>query len=476
MINFTLMVWLKKYASIVVLLSVFPIIWIVGRNFVTEADTDIYAYIPQESDIVIELNNVNFISEFMYQRIYHEDYVLENIDFEEVEVETGINYFSKIILFRVQWAEENIWIAVISYTDRLLFQKYIQTKLPEAHIAFNSSHAIVQISSSINQAKMDERLVQIAKKEIKPFTARVDLHKYFKHDKEVNCYFIPPTTNVSSQLIDGYLNFDFHQDHVDITGNFTPVSGFESTPSVAYKLNDDAAFSMRSSMNIFNSIYWFSKEKIDHLPEYSQMALDYNGVKMFMVDGSQGYAFPFKSFPEMEARFDMLDSDKWHTFIDTLIATERIRVDTTTGMLVTEQGAFFQYEMDQEVFELSRTSTDFPIAEESDVCFDLQIRIAPLLDNTKFAVDQDNPPPMIIQAFGIGIAEDMIDDMGVLANVEQIKFQLLKDGDSNIKAAGHVQMQNKEGQSIIESLTFVKESIFFISQALDVAGDMQALE
>ena len=66
------------------------------------------------------------------------------------------------------------------------------------------------------------------------------------------------------------------------------------------------------------------------------------------------------------------------------------------------------------------------IAEDEGICFDFQMKIAPLLDNTKFAVDEDNPPSQLEQTIGISIAEEMIDELHVLDNIEQIKFQLIK--------------------------------------------------
>src|SRR5690606_22513929 len=104
----------KKYAAILFLLSIFPMAWVAGRSFITEPESTIYNFIPQESDIVIEVNNVNFISEFVYQRIYHEDYVMEKINFEEVDIETGIDFFSRVVLFREQFANENLWVAIVA--------------------------------------------------------------------------------------------------------------------------------------------------------------------------------------------------------------------------------------------------------------------------------------------------------------------------------------------------------------------------
>ncbi|MEX1002714.1 MAG: hypothetical protein WDZ35_11415 [Crocinitomicaceae bacterium] len=458
------MPWIKKYAAICILLSVFPLVWVVGRSFITEVDTEIYRYIPQESDVVIEINNTNFISEIAYQRVFNEAYVLEKIEFEEVEVDvkTGIDFFSKTILFRENWSNESVWIAVVAYSNRADFEKYIQSKVKEAHVTFGKKHAIVQLSPSTHQEQLDEHLKNIANQSIKPFTTRVNLKKYFQPDNEINCYIIPPSTDVDNQLIDGHLHFDFLKDHIEIDGNFTPVSGFENTPPVKYALNEAAAFSMRSSLNVFNSIYWFTKEKIKDVPQYSQMALDYDGSKIFLVDHKWGYTFPFKTFPEIQARFDIKKPQVWQTFLDTLIANEQVRVDTTTGILVTEQGAFFQYKLNHEVFELSRGTTQFEENPANNIYFDFQMQISPLLDRTNFSVDEDNPPSQLEQTIGLSIAEEMISDLHVFDNIEQLRFQLIKESDNAIKAKGTVQMHDREGQTMIESMFFFAEAMLFL--------------
>ena len=340
-------------------------------------------------------------------------------------------------------------------------------------MAFGAGHCIVQLSESVNQAEMDTRLKQIAGKEIKPFTARVNLNEYFKADKEINCYFIPPSGEYENQIIDGHLHFEFLQDHIEIDGEFNPVSGVNEIPSIAYALSEESSFSLRSSLNVFNSIYWFSKESISDVPEYSQMAIDYEGVNMFLVDGSFGYEFPFKKYPDMKLRFDLTDAEMWQGFYDTLIADGSIRVDTTTATLVTKDGTFFKYKLTDQVFELGKKKDiAFIDMGESDICFDMQFKIKQLLDNTVFAIDEDNPPGDLLQGIILAVAEEQLEELRVLENVEQISFQLRKQGEDKIKADGTVQMTNRKGNSVIESVIFAQESVYFISQALQIMSSM----
>lgn len=453
----------KKYLALITLMSLLPICWYIGKNFVTEAKTDIYGYIPQESDIVIEINSRNFITEIMYQRIYNEEYVMNKVEVKETDVaETGIDYFSKVVLFREKWADENIWVAVVGVNNKEAFKAYAKERIGDLIIEFGEKHAIIQLNESKNQAKMDEHLKNIASRNIKPFTARVELKEYFDPEKEINCYLIPQSADANHQLIDGYINMDFHQDHIDIDGEFNTVSTFTETPSIAYALNEDVGFSLRSSLNVFNSLWWFSAEKIEDVPDYKQMAVDYDGVKMFMVDLNWGYQFPFKTFPEMQMRVDAVNGEHWEAFFNEIQEEGKVKADTLTKSLITEQGAFFQYNLTDESFELSRSGVAFESAEDEGVCFDFQMRIESLLNNTMFAVDDDNPPSEFEQMVGLSVANDMVSEMHVFDDIEEIRFQMKRSGDAKITADGKVQMKNREGQSIVESMFFMTEALLFV--------------
>ncbi|MEO9531095.1 MAG: hypothetical protein ABJG68_06275 [Crocinitomicaceae bacterium] len=456
---------IKKLFAIFILLAIFPLAWAVGKNFVTNSSNDIYAYIPQESDIVIEINSRNFIAEIMYQRIYNEQYMADKVEVQEEDIPSGIDYFSKVIIFRESWANEHIWMAIVAVNNKSDFTRFVNSKIENPHVVFGEDHAIIQMTSSSNQAELDKHLANIANKNIKPFTARVDLQNHFDQEKEINCFVIPQSSNKDNQLIDGFLSMDFHNDHIDVDGEFTTVSEFDQTETIAYPIDNEAALSLRSSLNVFNSIWWFSKEKIEDVPQYSQLAIDYNGMNIFLCNRNWGYPFPFKSFPDMEMRFDTKNGSEWLEFFDTITAEGKIKIDTTTNGLITEQGAFFQYNINDKVFELSRNGVNFEKDNSDDLYFDFQMKISDLLDNTKFSVDEDNPPSIIEQNLGMVIAEDMIADLHAFDNIEQIIFQLRKGKDTTtVKANGKVQMKNKEGQSIVESMFFITEALLYVKE------------
>lgn len=448
---------LKKYSAIFVLLLSFPIIKFIASSFILEASNNIYAYIPQECDVVIEVNPKNFISEIGYQRVFNEHYFLDKVVFAETETmkmeSFGIDLFSKVILFREKWAAEDIWIAIFKYTDQQSLKKFLLQYNPALNVLFKDGFAIAQLTPSSQQDKLNTHLLKIANKEIKPFTERVNLTKIFNPKNEINCYFIPQAT-ANSQLIDGYLFFDFQADKIEIGGNFTPIPEFESTPSVAYMLDESAGFSLRSSLNIFKSLYWFSNEKMENLPEYTQMAVDYNGIDCYLINRNAGYNFPFKSFPNINAQFDILEPHVWKNYIDSLVRKNLITINPATNELITEQGAFFKYQLSQKKFFLSQDSFALTPSTDTSLYFDFQLKIAPILDNMLFSVDIQNPPSALEQTIAMAIVGEVIEEIKNMANIASINFQLKKSTQNEILAHGEILMNAQNGHAMVESISF----------------------
>lgn len=450
---------LKKYAALLFLLITLPIARFAANNLMLEASNDIYAFIPQESDFVVEINMRNFASEMAYQRIFREDYFMEKVyppsdDEPESKLQkTGIDPFGKVVLFREQWANETIWIALIKYTDEAELKAFMNEQSSDCRYEFSDGYAIVQLTPSSQQDKVDEHLEKIRKKEVKRFTERVNLSEIFNPKKEVNCYIIPKTTP-QNKLLDGYLAFDFLGDHIAVEGSFTPIPEFGELSSVAYTVDDSKAFSMRSSLNVFNSIYWFNEEKIDNVPEYKQMAFDYDGVTLKMVHKSAGFSMPFKSYPQVSIHFDLLESEIWQGFVDSLEIKNHIRIDTANNRFVTPEGAHFNYTLTDQIFRIKQDSFSLTVSDAEKLYFDLHMVTDQMIDNTIIEVDEENPPGKTEQQLGMMAARGMMGEIKKLATMEYIDFQLTGGEDNIIKANGRIEMKDKEGHSVIESLSF----------------------
>lgn len=450
---------LKKYAAVAVLILVFPIARFIASSFMLEPSNEIYAYIPQESDFIVELNTQNFIKEMAYQRIYKEAYFMDRVYPETDEepekkfVDTGIDLFGKVILFREEWVNETIWFAILKYTDEDLVRTFLTEQAADVHFEFGTDYLIAQLTPSSNQEKVDEHLKKVSKKEVKAFTERVNLANLFDPQKEINCYVIPRNTP-SNQIIEGYFSFDFLTDHIAIEGALTPVPNFDEIPPAAYALDTEKALSLRSSLNLLNSIYWFNKEKIDNLPQYKQMALDYDGVDCKLVHKKLGFSTPFRSYPAVEAHFDITNKAVWYNFFDSLRVGNAVQIDTSLKTLITAEGAHFHYDLSPTQFELMQKPFTLSPATENNIYFDFRMDISDMIDRTVFSVDEQHPPSDLEQSLGLMIANKIMDEIRFLANIESISFRLTKESSTEILANGRLEMNEKNGHSMVESLSF----------------------
>jgi hypothetical protein len=461
---------IKKLLAVAVLLMALPVLSLLAAKLVLGSSSNIYKYIPETSDIVVEVNCRNFVREIMFQRIFREDYFNEAIIIEEDEVSPvppGLDPLSSIIAFREQWADENIWMAIVGITSREGFEPYLKEQMAGAHYEFGGDYVLIQLTPSNQQEAVVEHMKKIMAGEVKSFKERVDLTELFDQSKEINCYVIPNSDNEHNQFINGNLSFDFLQDHVKVDGEFTPVSGFGENAPVAYAINEESAVSIRSSLNLVHSIYWFNEQIVKGIPEYSQMALDYDAMSMFMVHKKLGYPFSMKFFPEMQMRFDIIEPQEWQTFFDTLKADNSIKMDTASHTFVENQvGFFFQYRFDDQKFELMRDQVILIPSTEEKLYFALHVKIEPLLDNITFLVDEENPPSPIEQSLGLMVAEAMVDELKVMSNIEHVHFELKLKDETIMLANGSVQMVNKNGNSIIESMSFGKAALAFFTSYL----------
>ncbi|MCG8578175.1 MAG: hypothetical protein MI810_25070 [Flavobacteriales bacterium] len=453
----------KKLLVILFIVSLYPIIHFTALHFYLNADDEIYEHIPQESDIVIEINCRNFVQEIMYQKIFNEDYFQEKLfppDEDElgkrpINLDIGINVFSKIIILREQWAEEDVWLAIFEYTNKTALQKFIEEEVGEASIAYGDTYAVAQINRSTTESSLDEHLQKIADGDVKPFSDRIDLKTYFDPNKEINVYLLHDAGTSHAKLIDGHLHYDFLHDRISVSGEFTPVSDFAGTPAIAYEMNDDVAMSIRSSISLFNSLYWFGKDRIDDIPEFRQLAFDYDGVNIMLCDKNLDYPFPFKTFPDMDVHFDFDDPQPWNDFLQAMVDDGEVKLDTTTKMLSTKSGTFFKYNISDSEFEFMRDQTSFKAAsEETDVFFDFRLNVDPLLANTKLAIDENDPPSKAEQTIGLGFGNGFIADLRKMANVESMWYTMRLNNEERMLAEGEILMKEKEGSAMIESLSF----------------------
>lgn len=462
----------KKYLSLAVLLVALPIAAFIATHFVIDPDKKIYQFIPEESDVIIEINTRNFISEIIYQRLFHESYFHEKIVREEGEEplqDIGFDPFTNVILFREQWSEHNLWMVLAGYRDQEKFSNYLTQEFEGANYKFNDQYVLIQLTPYSDQQKITEHMQNIMDGKVKSFNSRVNLEQTFDHTKEINCYIIPQNTKADNKLLDGHITMDFVQGKILVDGEFTPASGFSENAPIAYQADTTVAFSLRSSLNLLSNLYWFNDDKVQGVPEYNQMAFDYNGVNLFLVHKNLGYTIPFKQYPIMQAHFDFDNTKEWFGFLDDLHESNTFRFDTVSHIMSSPIGTFLNYKLTENTFEMMRNEVNLTANDDPALYFVLSMNIQTLCENTKFAVDENNPPEKVEQEIGILLAEEMMAEIQDMANIAGIYFELRLQDETHVKANGEINMLNADGNSIIESMAFGKSALVFIANYVEDA-------
>jgi hypothetical protein len=304
---------MKKIFKIGIILyfaCAFPLLFIVSDFFILKSNPEIYKFIPQDADVIIELNSKNFIKEIAFQRIYNEEYFLRKMPSTDDEslindapLNTGINSFSQILLFRENWADHKIWYCILKIFNKEDFELYLESKELSFKSAYNNDYVVIQLNQGNNTDEL--HLQNIADKKVKSFDSKIDLSEVFHSRNEMNVYISPKK---SKHIIEGFLFLNFLDDHIIINGNFTPISQNEIIPFISYDQQNDKLFSLRSSLNLFNSIYLFSDQKLEDLPEYSQLSMDFNGIKLLMTDET----VPITAYPYLNLKFDINNNEIWN--------------------------------------------------------------------------------------------------------------------------------------------------------------------
>jgi hypothetical protein len=473
---------LRKYLAILFILTVYPMVHIIASSFIVLDDNSIYKYVPEDSDLVVEINCRNFVQEILYQKVYNEEYFNNKLfppdqpPAERPDFNIGIDPFSKIVLFREVWSEQQIWIAVIPCEDQNLLKAFIAKQHADAKVIFNEDFAFVQLMEAQDQEKLDAHLKEIAEGKMKSFANRVNLAEAFDPSKEINIYLVHESLNDESRIIEGYLNMDFLADEIKVDGKFIPVSGFESYPSIAYAINDSAAISIRSSLDVLNTIYWFTEEKIDRIPKYTQLAIDHSGINFFHTSLEFGYDYPIKSYPDVQIHFDFSDPEPWRNLLEHVRTEHNVTVDSVGHLIATSQGTFFQYEFSDNHFRLMRGVKQLPAEAPGNVYFAMHADMEALLDNCIFQIDEENPPVDIIdqkrRELGVLASTVVIEELKLIATMSTFDFTLTLDKNSELIAEGHGIMKEKNGHSVIESMTFGTTAALFIKNNLIAVEDV----
>ncbi len=463
---------MKKILKILVVIYfalVFPILFFIADFFILDSNPKIYSLIPQDADIIIEINSKNFIQEVAYQRIFNESYFLKRLpkdnDDNLIEIdklEVGVNPYSQVIIFRENWADANIWYGIVAINNKTKFKQFLKDKNYNFNVEYADNYAIIKLSN-YNDDDILSHQKNIAQYKIKSFDSKVDLSKVFSAHNELNIYVSPKK---SKDIIDGYLHFNFEKDRVVVHGNFTPVGKTDDIPFIKYKLSDDKALSLRSSLNLFNSVYLFNKNiTLKNLPQYSQLCLDFDGTTLKTSHSN----IPITAYPNLNIQFDINDSVVWSNYLTDLNDSSTFIVDTLNHQLIinAESQSFFNYTINNNYFKIYQHHYNYNINQINGTYFSLKIHPNSILEKTIFVKDSLNPPTFV-DGIKIGIIESLMDDMNFWNDIDYISFNITADSSStDFVNHGEIIYIKKNGHSIIESIVLLQKFVGSVGAFLE---------
>ncbi len=463
---------MKRFFKIMVIIYfalVFPILFFIADFFILDSNPKIYSLIPQDADIVIEINTKNFIQEVAYQRIFNEPYFLKKLPKDNEDnlmdrdnLDVGLNPYSQVIIFRENWADANIWFGIVAINNKTKFEKFLKDKGYTFNVEYADNYAVIKLSNKNNEEILSHQK-NIAQFKIKSFDAKVDLSKVFNTHNELNIYVAPKN---SKDIIDGYLHFNFEKDRVVAHGNFTPVGKTDDIPFIKYEMSNDKALTLRSSLNLFNSVYLFNKNiALKNLPQYTQLCLDFDGTTLMTSHSN----IPITAYPNLNIQFDINDSVVWNNYFTDLNDSSTFIVDTIHHQFIinAESQSFFNYAVDNNYFKIFQHPYNYKVNPQNGTYFSLNVHPNSILEKTIFVKDSLNPPTFV-DGIKIGIIESLMEDMNFWSDVNYINFNITADSSStDFVSHGEVIYIEKDGHSMVESIVLVQKFIGSVGAFLE---------
>lgn len=444
------MIKLKKHFIFIYLSTAILIFALIANNFILTPSNKLYNYVPEESNIVIEINAINFVKEVGYQWMYEpqhfesEDVIIESEDLNEKFKNIGLNPFSKIILFNEKWANESLWFGIVKTENSTAFSAYMAENLPATIISYHQSIAVIQISSSINQEEVSLHTNNILAGKVESILDNPHIKANFSNDHEINIYI----KSMKSDLVtDSYLSVNFNDRQIDISGYLHPIGNTKITP-IAYDIEPNIGVSLRSSLNLFNTIYLFNDTKLEYLPDYKQIALDYDGVNLL----TNNDVIPVTSFPNINLSLDILNEKTWLEYLDANIEDGSLLIAGDTVMINSEIKAKIRYEVANRKFKLfQRHKKLMKTKDNEERYFALEVHPQEVIDKMIFREDKTDPPKIIASQI-IRIVKSILEDFTYLKAIDEINFTVAKDPKSdNYISNGHIIYHNSNSHSTIES-------------------------
>ncbi len=448
MINF------KKHLVFLYLGLIFVLVATTASKFILDSSNEIMTYVPEESDMVIELNCTNFINEISYQKIYKSDY-FESKDFlgfsiedETVFFNSGIELFSKIIAFRESWPDESVWFLLFNIKDQKQFKAFEKKQIKGRNVTFFNDYALVQMNKSSVQEKLDIHVSNITKGQVKSVVSKIVIEENFRHENELNIFFATPESDFISN---GIYHVNFNDNDIEVNGYLVPIGEEELISPIKHKIDESKVISLRSSIDLLQSLHLFGNARYKS-PSFNQFVLDYSGTTLLTINEN----IPIHIYPNLNLKLDIDNFDKWDQYFNGLAEFEDITLTSDTLTVNSQSKIVMKYGFTPSSINLFQKPNQFESKDDvntEDVYFDFSFKPGLLVDKTFFKKDEKNPPKMFAN-LKISVIQSVINEFNYLKDIEYMNFKIYcEEKGLDYQSKGRLVFTNKQAHSIIESLS-----------------------
>ena len=442
---------LIKHISFIFFLLCFVFILILGSKLLLKPTQKIYAFIPEDSEIVIEINLQNFVKEIAFQKVFNtqneELALLEEISADEIKklLNSGIDVNSKAILFCEKWTDNYIWYAVLTIDNKNKFSDFAAEKELENEVHYVNNYALIQLNHHVNQEMVSAHIQDILQQKVKSILSSDKITHDFNDENEINAYI---NIENSTHFNEGCISLNFMKNKIDLSGFFHPKASNEQLNTIEYESDKNLAFSLVTTLNLLNFFDFIHDGNKKKTPNYNQLALNFDGTILKTTNN----AIPVDIYPDLNLSIGIDNRKSWEDYLIELSNEESITMKADSMVFDLQAKIFFQFLLSEQSFDLFQSQKKFKQQPINNYYLSLFAQPSKFIDKTFFQKDEMNPPK-IIANMKINVIKTILDDFQYLKNIDTLSFDIFKENENeDFISKGSIVFKSQNSHSIISSL------------------------
>jgi len=430
---------------------------------ILKSNSNIYSFVPQDANQVVEVNTKAFVKKITTQFLYNKEYVLpylindSNADVSSVDEvkKIGVDMSSNIIFFSELWEGEIMWYCVLGVSDVTDFTEFASQCGQVVQFELVNGFAICLLSKSEHISEVSIHLKQISNQNVKSIDSKIDLSKQFVSENEIN-YYVSSEDN--EYITDGLASVKFNSNSIVLEGEYTTVGSIKSVETNTQNVNLGSALSLRTTFNLWGDV----------LP-YNELVLDYESTKIVTTNR----VVPMQVYPGLKAVFVGGKDSDWISLVKDIDSQNDFIVDYERQNIeyLKELSFSLDYEIVNNDFILANDSVFKGVENKSSVTNKLfELNMYPdLFPGRIHFIDDKLAPPSMVSNLKLNVFKNVLNEVVELNKIEQV-YCTVKYSDDKTKLFlnGAVAFKEKSGHSIVESAVMLIEVLKSLETVIDM--------